>query len=107
MECVMNPAVVVSIPEACAIARIGKTRLYELINSGELPARKMGNRTLIIHSDLVKYLQSLPPVTVKQASDKGEREAVSGRPCRQKAGMTGRRRLADLSGEQQDHLATT
>ena len=49
-----------TIQEACAFSGIGKTKLYEAINSGKLKARKAGKRTLILADDLRHYLSSLP-----------------------------------------------
>jgi excisionase family DNA binding protein len=54
-----------TIAEACARSGIGRTAIYELINTGQLPARKHGRRTLILAQDLQRCLQSLPPVKVK------------------------------------------
>lgn len=36
-----------SVTEACKVSSIGRTTLYELINSGQLEVRKIGKRTLI------------------------------------------------------------
>ena len=49
-----------TIHEACNYSGIGKTKLYEAINSGKLKARKAGKRTLILSDDLRDYLSSLP-----------------------------------------------
>jgi excisionase family DNA binding protein len=49
-----------SVAEACAIAGIGRSKLYEAIASGRLTARKLGKRTLILRDDLRKFLQALP-----------------------------------------------
>ena len=54
-----------SIAEACAQSSIGRTAIYELINTGQLPARKRGRRTLILAEDLQCCLQSLPSIKVK------------------------------------------
>jgi excisionase family DNA binding protein len=62
-----NPTLVYSIPEACSLAHTGRTALYQAINSGALPARKRGKRTLILHEDLYRWLQSLPSFAVKAA----------------------------------------
>ena len=55
-----------SIAEACSRSGIGRTALYDLINTGQLPTRKRGRRTLILDEDLVRYVQSLPPLIAKQ-----------------------------------------
>jgi excisionase family DNA binding protein len=49
-----------TIQEACSHSGIGKTKLYEAINSGRLKARKAGKRTLILSDDLREYLSALP-----------------------------------------------
>ena len=48
-----------SIGEVQAITGLGRTRIYELINSGVLPARKLGKRTLILKADLEAFLAAL------------------------------------------------
>ena len=48
-----------SIEEACNATGLGRTKLYEAINSGALCARKLGKRTLILQSDLQAFLTGL------------------------------------------------
>jgi len=51
-----------SIPEACAVAGIGRTKIYEAIANGSLRARKYGKRTIVLRSDLRDFLSGLPVV---------------------------------------------
>ncbi len=48
------------IPEAVQVAPVGKTRLYEAINSRALKAHKQGSHTIIMADDLKAWLRSLP-----------------------------------------------
>lgn len=48
-----------SVEEACASCCVGKTVMYAALDSGRLPAKKWGKRTLILKADLQKYLSSL------------------------------------------------
>jgi excisionase family DNA binding protein len=52
----------VSIVDAARAAGVGRSTIYENINSGALKARKAGRRTLILRSDLEAWLSSFPPV---------------------------------------------
>lgn len=54
-----------SIEEVCTATGLGRTKLYQLINSGELKARKIGKRTIILKDDLDAFLASLKPYPVK------------------------------------------
>jgi excisionase family DNA binding protein len=49
-----------SIAEACAVAGIGRTKIYQAITDGSLKARKCGKRTLILRDELRNFLASLP-----------------------------------------------
>ncbi len=51
-----------SIPELMQMLRVGRTHLYVQINSGALPARKIGRRTLVLHDDLLVFLSKLPVI---------------------------------------------
>lgn len=48
-----------SIDEASSISGIGRTKLYQAINSGALKARKFGKRTIILRDDLEAFLSNL------------------------------------------------
>jgi excisionase family DNA binding protein len=53
---------VYTIDELPNVTGLGRTRLYELINSGELPARKAGRRTLVLREDVEAFLRGLPTI---------------------------------------------
>lgn len=48
-----------TVEEACAIIGVGKTKIYEALDSGKLPAKKWGKRTLILRADIQQYLSNL------------------------------------------------
>ena len=52
-----------TIPEFCAWARIGRTKLYEEIGSGALRALKVGRRTLITRDDAADWLSAQPALS--------------------------------------------
>lgn len=49
-----------SIDEAAARLSVGRTNLYRILGAGELPAVKLGKRTMIRESDLQAYIENLP-----------------------------------------------
>jgi len=49
-----------SVKEAVALLPWGKTKVYEMIASGELPSRKKYGRRYILHEDLVTLILSVP-----------------------------------------------
>jgi excisionase family DNA binding protein len=49
-----------SITEAMKRLSIGRTKLYALLKTGELKARRIYGRTLIAQEDLDTFIQSLP-----------------------------------------------
>jgi excisionase family DNA binding protein len=51
-----------SILEACTVAGIGRTKIYEAISEGRLKARKFGKRTIVLRADLQTFLSGLPVV---------------------------------------------
>jgi excisionase family DNA binding protein len=52
-----------SVPEACRVAGVGRTKLCEALQSGALRSRRNGTKHLILRADLESWLQSLPTAT--------------------------------------------
>jgi excisionase family DNA binding protein len=46
--------------QAAEVLSISRGLIYELLASGEITGRKIGKRTVITRSELVRYLDSLP-----------------------------------------------
>jgi len=61
----MDTPLAYSIAEACAVARTGRTSIYQAIKSGDLIARKRGRRTIVLLEDLRRWLEKLPATTPK------------------------------------------
>ena len=57
----------VSIKEAADAIGVGRTRMYELLAAGSIPARKCGRRVLIPISELEGYVAKLPPASFRPA----------------------------------------
>ncbi len=49
-----------SIASAVEVLGICRSTVYDLINSGEIKAKKFGNRTLIPSSELERWIANLP-----------------------------------------------
>lgn len=42
------------------VTTISRGKIYQALNEGGLIGRKLGNRTIIMHGDAVRWLKSLP-----------------------------------------------
>jgi excisionase family DNA binding protein len=60
-------ALAYTIREACEASGIGRSSIYELLKSGALRARKHGKRTIILESDLRRWLKRLPELSLPRA----------------------------------------
>ncbi len=74
----MRTALAHSVPEACSITHTGRTSLYEAIRTGALRAVKRGRRTLILADDLRRWVETLPPVSVKPITQSSNEEKANG-----------------------------
>lgn len=50
-----------SIDDVIAATGIGRTKLYQIISSGELSAKKHGKRTYVLREDLDTFIANLEP----------------------------------------------
>ena len=55
------------IPDAAKYSGLSRTRVYELISTGALDARKMGKRTIISRASIDAFLADLPKAARKTA----------------------------------------
>lgn len=56
----MQESKLVSINDAARMLGIGRSTLYLILKDGQLPARKLGKRTLILRSDIESFVEALP-----------------------------------------------
>ena len=54
------PQLAMSVEQAAEASGICRSAIYTAMRDGKLLARKSGSRTVILHSDLAKYLETLP-----------------------------------------------
>ncbi|WP_280142353.1 helix-turn-helix domain-containing protein [Methylobacterium pseudosasicola] len=52
------------VSDAARLIGISRSKMYTLIAADKIPARKLGGRTLILHSDLLILLGNAPHVTL-------------------------------------------
>lgn len=57
-----------TIREFCEKFNVGRTFLYEQINSGRISARKAGTKTLIERREAQRWLRSLPAIKTTEAA---------------------------------------
>jgi excisionase family DNA binding protein len=54
------------VEQAALVVGLSKSKVWDLIAEGRIRARKEGAATLVLHDDLVSYLQALPPAREQQ-----------------------------------------
>ena len=63
----MSDPLAFTIPQAITTAGVRKTSLYAAIKRGDLRAKKLGRRTLILRDDLRAWLERLPALDLKRS----------------------------------------
>jgi excisionase family DNA binding protein len=61
----MVDQLLLTIPQCCRLAAIGRTKFYELVARGEIPIRKIGKKSLVAAADLKCWAEQLPAIAVK------------------------------------------
>jgi excisionase family DNA binding protein len=61
--------ITLTVHEFCAVYGIGRSKTYELINSGEIIAKKIGVKTVIDRASAEEWYAGLP--TLRPASMRG------------------------------------
>ena len=52
-----------TIPEACELVSLGRTKFYEEVKAGRIKLSKAGKKALVAHSELERYVKCLLEAT--------------------------------------------
>jgi excisionase family DNA binding protein len=56
-------SILLSVPESYEFLRIKRDKFYRLLRDGDIKAKKLGGRTLILRAELERFAKSLPDLT--------------------------------------------
>lgn len=73
--------VLLTVPEVCKVLRSGRTVVYPLISSGELPSVKSGRRRLVRREDLLAYIKDMPSDPTPTSAWKPSEKRKTRRPA--------------------------
>jgi excisionase family DNA binding protein len=62
-----------NVPTAAAAIGISRARLYQLIGAGDLEARKVGSKTVVLRSEIERYVAGLPVAAIKPTARRAVR----------------------------------
>ena len=65
-----------SVGEAAEAAKICRTIIYRMINEKKLKARKIGRRTIILHTDLEEFLNNLETYEVQNEGVRNDENSL-------------------------------
>lgn len=57
--CTPEPSLLLTVEEAAALLRIGRTRTFDLVMRGEIQSVKVGRRRLVVREGLGRYVSVL------------------------------------------------
>ncbi|MDR6873548.1 excisionase family DNA binding protein [Bosea sp. BE125] len=66
----VEQTIVVSIDEACAITRSGRSAVYEWLNDGTLEGIKLGRRTVVLYRSILDMIAKAPRLGAGKADEK-------------------------------------
>jgi excisionase family DNA binding protein len=73
----MTEKMAISIAEAANLSGVGRTTIYQAIGRGDISVKKAGRRSLILLTDLQRWLEGLPTSGASAVSLKRRAVAAS------------------------------
>ncbi len=64
----MAPKAAYTVNEFLTAFGLGRTKFYELVNSGAIKCRRNGSRTIVLASDAIAWVESLPALEPRKAA---------------------------------------
>lgn len=55
-----------TINQACNLLNVSRSKIYELLNDGSIPAHKVGRKTLISRNTLQAWIDRLEPYAIEK-----------------------------------------
>jgi excisionase family DNA binding protein len=58
-----------TVAQCCRMTATGRTKIYQLLATGEIPSRKVGRKRLVAASDLLAWVDGLPAFPAMSTKD--------------------------------------